>query len=95
MEENVSKYDVSGIELGSEEVGDVLVYDTCDSTRRRIREHLAQPGITQTGFCREIPKTYSEATQVRRSMHHTFTSRICESSTEAQVEAQRDHGGNL
>ena len=47
--------DVSGVSLDDEdEDGDIPVYDTCDTIRRKIRALLAKDGVTQAAFLRAI-----------------------------------------
>ncbi|TVY85856.1 hypothetical protein LAWI1_G008475 [Lachnellula willkommii] len=70
--EDISKFDVSGIELEGEAEGEVEVYDTCDETRKKIRAHLASPSVTQAGFLREISKTYRDGRKISSSTLNTF-----------------------
>ncbi|KAF4630038.1 hypothetical protein G7Y89_g8109 [Cudoniella acicularis] len=63
-EDEAKKTDVSGIELEGEEEEEVPVYDTCDEVRKKIRAYLADPSVTQAGFCREISKTYRDGKKV-------------------------------
>lgn len=56
--------DVSGVHLEGEEEGEVPVYATCDVVRKKIREYLTNPSVTQAGFCREISKTYTDGKKV-------------------------------
>lgn len=50
--------DVSSIKLDGEDTTSVQVYDSCDEVRRKIREYLALPSVTQAGFLREIGRSY-------------------------------------
>lgn len=54
--EDKSKYDVSSVTLPGEENLEVPVYDTCDEVRRKIRNHMRDPMVTQAGFLRDIAK---------------------------------------
>lgn len=48
--------DVGHVQLPGEESGLVPVYETCDTIRRKIRDVLKKPGVTQAGFCRALGK---------------------------------------
>lgn len=54
--EDKTKYDVSSVTLPGEEDLKVPVYDTCDEVRRKIRNHMRDPMVTQAGFIRDIAK---------------------------------------
>jgi hypothetical protein len=45
--------------LEGEFTGDVPVYDSCDTVRRKIQAHLREPGVTQTAFAREAAECLS------------------------------------
>lgn len=49
-----SAADLADISLEGEIDDTVPIYDTCDDLRKKLRVHLAQPGVTQAGFAREL-----------------------------------------
>lgn len=59
------KYDVWGIHLEGDDGGhNVEVYDTCDSCRIRIREHLSLKGITQALFCKQMSSSFHHSEMI-------------------------------
>ena len=70
------KWNVDSVKLDSEDDEAVPVYDTCDDVRRKINAHLRQDGITQTGFGREIAKTFpGSGRQITTKQLHDFLSK--------------------
>ncbi|OGM42360.1 hypothetical protein ABOM_007866 [Aspergillus bombycis] len=59
------RYDVSGIHLPGEEECKVMVFDTCDEVRKKIRAYLRNPNVTKAGFLREIVKAYPPEQDVK------------------------------
>ncbi|CZR66326.1 uncharacterized protein PAC_16227 [Phialocephala subalpina] len=70
--EEAKKNDVSAIHLEGEEDQSVPVYDSCDEIRRKIRAYLAEPGITQAGFLREIAKAWPEGKKIQSKVLNDF-----------------------
>jgi hypothetical protein len=70
--EESAKYDVSAITLDGEAETNVLVFDSCDEIRKKIRAHLAQPGVTQAAFLREIAKTYRDGRKIQSKVLNDF-----------------------
>jgi len=70
--EEDAKSDVSAITLEGEATNEVLVFDTCDEVRKKIRAYLAQPGVTQAAFLREIAKTYGDGRKIQSKVLNDF-----------------------
>ena len=49
-----SAAELAHIYLDGEEDEEVEIYDTCDDVRKKIRDHLKQPGVTQASLSREF-----------------------------------------
>lgn len=64
--------DVSGVKLDGEDEQEVTVYETCDEVRKKIRAYLTDPSVTQTGFCKEISKTYGGDKNVSSAVLKAF-----------------------
>ncbi|KAK4212427.1 hypothetical protein QBC37DRAFT_424879 [Rhypophila decipiens] len=67
--------DVSGVSLDHDldEEGEVRVFDTCDTIRRKIRTFLTKyesEGVTQAAFLRAISNAAFADTQPRRKIQH-------------------------
>lgn len=66
--------DVSDIELPGEDSDRVLVFDTCDTVRRKIRNFLVRPGMTQAAFLRALARTYSDGRRLQGAQLNRFLS---------------------
>jgi hypothetical protein len=57
------RFDVSAIHLPGEENVRVSVYESCDVVRRKIRDHLRDPAVTQASFLRALARSYPDPTK--------------------------------
>lgn len=48
-----SAADLADASLDGEIEDTVPIFDTCDDVRKKIRDHLAKPGVTQAGLSRD------------------------------------------
>jgi hypothetical protein len=58
---DLEKYDVSGIYLDGEDEGEVEIYETCDSLRAIVAEHLCKDDVVQAAFLREVSKCFGDS----------------------------------
>ncbi|KAG4439222.1 hypothetical protein IFR05_005313 [Cadophora sp. M221] len=56
--EKKSDTDFGDIMLEGEEENEVLVYDSCNEIRRKIRQYLSKTGMAQAAFARELGKSF-------------------------------------
>jgi len=66
--------DVASIELPGETSDRVMVFDTCDMVRRKIRAFLVKPGMTQAAFLRALAATYSDGRRLQGAQLNRFLS---------------------
>jgi hypothetical protein len=64
--------DIEEIKLDGEETHSVRVYDSCDEIRKKIRAYLAEPGVTNASFLREIAKTYGDGRKIQSKLLNDF-----------------------
>ena len=68
-----SAADLSHIHLDGEEDEKVSIFDTCDDIRKKIKEHLKLPGVTQASLARELsemmPQTKVQPRQVAKFLN--------------------------
>lgn len=57
---DLEKYDVTGIYLDGEDEGEVEIYETCDSMRAMVAEHLRKDDVVQAAFLREVSKCFGD-----------------------------------
>lgn len=64
--------DIADIKLDGEDTKSVPVYDSCDEIRKKIRAYLAEPGVTNASFLREIVKTYGDGRTIQGKVLNDF-----------------------
>jgi hypothetical protein len=57
------RFDVSAIHLRGEEDVRVPVYESCDVVRKKVRDHLRDPAVTQASFLRALARSYPDPTK--------------------------------
>jgi hypothetical protein len=57
---DLEKYDVSDIYLDGEDESEVEIYETCDSMRAMVAEHLRKDDVVQAAFLREVSKCFGD-----------------------------------
>jgi hypothetical protein len=57
---DLEKYNVSDIYLDGEAYGEVEIYETCDSMRAMVAEHLCKDDVVQAAFLREVSKCFGD-----------------------------------
>lgn len=74
-DEEVKKFDVSGVELPGEKDGDVDVWETCDEMRKKINAFLREPDVTQAAFLREVAKMHPDGKAIQSKQLKDFLSK--------------------
>jgi hypothetical protein len=74
-DEEVKKFDVSGVELPGEKDGDVDVWETCDEMRKKIDAFLREPDVTQAAFLRELAKMHPDGKAIQSKQLKDFLSK--------------------